>query len=68
LDAVEKREISCPCQESNPGRPARNPSLNQLKETLTKNNYLVSIEINEDEANTDADTAEVLNNYSIKLT
>jgi hypothetical protein len=22
LDAVEKRKISCPCRESNPGRPA----------------------------------------------
>jgi hypothetical protein len=22
LDAVEKRRISCPCRESNPGRPA----------------------------------------------
>jgi hypothetical protein len=23
LDVVEKKEISCPCQESNPDRPAR---------------------------------------------
>jgi hypothetical protein len=27
LDAVEKRRISCPCRESNPGSQARNPSL-----------------------------------------
>jgi hypothetical protein len=26
LDAMEKRQV-CPCQESNPGRPARSPSL-----------------------------------------
>jgi hypothetical protein len=27
LDATEKRRISCPCQESNPGRPARSTTL-----------------------------------------
>jgi hypothetical protein len=27
LDAVEKRKTSRPCRESNPGSPARNPSL-----------------------------------------
>jgi hypothetical protein len=30
VDAVEKREISCPCRELNPYRPTRSPSLNQL--------------------------------------
>jgi hypothetical protein len=29
LDAVAWRKISCPCRESNPGRPARNTSLNR---------------------------------------
>jgi hypothetical protein len=27
LDVVENRKISCPCRESNPGRPARGQSL-----------------------------------------
>jgi hypothetical protein len=30
LDAVELRKISCLCRESNPGRPARSPSLYRL--------------------------------------
>jgi hypothetical protein len=30
LNAVEKLKIFCPCQESNPGRPARSPLLYQL--------------------------------------
>jgi hypothetical protein len=30
LDAVEKRKISCPCRESDPGRPAVSPSLYRL--------------------------------------
>jgi hypothetical protein len=30
LDAVEKRKISCPCWESNPGRPSRGPLLYRL--------------------------------------
>jgi hypothetical protein len=30
LEAVKKRKISCPCRESNPGRPAPSPSLSQL--------------------------------------
>jgi hypothetical protein len=30
LETLEKRNISCPCLELNPGRPARSPSLNQL--------------------------------------
>jgi hypothetical protein len=30
LDAVEQRNISCFCRESNPGRPARSPSLYRL--------------------------------------
>jgi hypothetical protein len=31
LDAVEKRKISCPCQESNTGPLARSPSLYRLR-------------------------------------
>jgi hypothetical protein len=30
LDAVDKFVIACPCQESNPGRPARSLSLYRL--------------------------------------
>jgi hypothetical protein len=30
LDAVEQTKISCHCQASNPGRPARSPSLYRL--------------------------------------
>jgi hypothetical protein len=30
LDAVEKRKISCPCRESNPGSCALSPSVYQL--------------------------------------
>jgi hypothetical protein len=30
LDAVEYRKISCPCRESNPGRPVRSLSLSRL--------------------------------------
>jgi hypothetical protein len=31
LDAVEKRKILCPCQETKPDHPARSPSLYRLK-------------------------------------
>jgi hypothetical protein len=34
FDAVEKREISRPCRESNPGRPSRSPSLYRLSSTF----------------------------------
>jgi hypothetical protein len=30
LDTVEKRKVFCPFRESNPGRPARSPSLRRL--------------------------------------
>jgi hypothetical protein len=30
LDTVKKRKMSCPCRESNPGRPAPSPSLYRL--------------------------------------
>jgi hypothetical protein len=30
LDVVEHRKFSCPCRESNPGRPAHNPSIYPL--------------------------------------
>jgi hypothetical protein len=30
LDAMEKRKTSCSCQELNPGRPARTPSLYRI--------------------------------------
>jgi hypothetical protein len=29
-DAMVQRKISCPCRESNPGRPAHSPSLYRL--------------------------------------
>jgi hypothetical protein len=41
LDAMEKRKISCPCRESNPSRPARNPSLYRLSYALNLNLFLV---------------------------
>jgi hypothetical protein len=31
LDAVEKREVSYPCRESNPGRPSHSTSLYRLR-------------------------------------
>jgi hypothetical protein len=34
LYPVEKRKISCPCRESNPGRPSRSPSLYWLSSTF----------------------------------
>jgi hypothetical protein len=40
LDAVEKRKISCPCQESNLGHPVRSPSLYKPKETLLPPNVV----------------------------
>jgi hypothetical protein len=30
LNIMEKRNITCPCRESNHGRPARSPSLHRL--------------------------------------
>jgi hypothetical protein len=30
VDAAEKRKISCPCREPNPGRPERSVSLYRL--------------------------------------
>jgi hypothetical protein len=30
LDVMKRRKISCPCRESNPGRPAHSPSLHRL--------------------------------------
>jgi hypothetical protein len=38
LDAVEKRKISCPCRESNPGRPEHSPSL-YAKELYRRETY-----------------------------
>jgi hypothetical protein len=45
LDAVEQRKIYCPCRESNPGRPARSPSLYRLSHpnypTLTSETEMI---------------------------
>jgi hypothetical protein len=38
LDPVEKRKISCPYQESNPGRPTCSPSLNRLRYSSSEGN------------------------------
>jgi hypothetical protein len=34
LDAMDKRKISCPCQESNASRPARSPSIYRIRYAL----------------------------------
>jgi hypothetical protein len=41
LDTVERRKISCPCQESNPGRPSRSPSPYRLK--LSFPNIIINV-------------------------
>jgi hypothetical protein len=45
LDLVEKRKISCPCLESNPGRPAYSLSLYRLSFTGSPSRDILSFQL-----------------------